>query len=386
MLHSELLWATFASFIAIISCSNDFVTSKFPSQFEQGEAAEFYWDNLDGYIAGIRVYSTGDASDSSDSSDSSHDWILEPNCPDNDSESSCTAYANNGSAYFDGTLADGSQVALGSGYELILLWTDSKSYADIDDDPSEVKSPTFSIVPGTSEDEGSSGGGSGMSKGEKAGIAIAVILVVMFLTLVLWWRYRKERRRRRKNRKRNSERDEEKGDDDRRWISKGLGMKRETRESWSAVSSNLLEKPSPATASGSPKDGRKSSARLYLDDKAELASDPSSPRRASGSVRPEARSAPMVPVELPAEPMRGQDGAAWQSRTASTMFVYDPRPSYALRTPASQHAELNAVSPLSPNTDSDAAVGSLDDSVSPLTPISRKPVGGGVRAAPEGTR
>lgn len=73
MLHSELLWATLASLIAIISCSNDFVTSKFPSEFEQGEAAEFYWDNLDGYIAGIRVYSTGD---SSDSSDSSHDWIL----------------------------------------------------------------------------------------------------------------------------------------------------------------------------------------------------------------------------------------------------------------------------------------------------------------------
>lgn len=312
----------------------------------------------------------------------------EPNCPDNDSESSCTAYANNGSAYWDGTLANGTQVPLGSGYEMVLLWADSESYDDIDGDTSDVKSPTFSIVPGKSGDEGSGGGQSGLNKGEKAGIAIAVILVVMFLVLVLWWRYRKERRRRRRDRRRRAERDEEKGDDDRRWMTaaaKGLVMGKGVRESWTAAS-NLLEKPSPA-ASGSPKDGSKSGGRLYLDDKAELASDPSSPRRAGDKAKPEATIAqPMVPVELPAEPIRGQDDAAWQSRTASTMFVYDPRPSYALRSPAPQHAEPSPVSPVSPIRDSAVAMGPLDDSVSPLTPISRKPVGGGVRAVPEGTR
>ncbi|ROW11258.1 hypothetical protein VMCG_01420 [Cytospora schulzeri] len=397
MLAPGYLWATFATLVVRISCSNDFVTSKFPSEFKQNKTAEFYWDNLDGYIAGIRVYSAaGD-------SDSSSDWILgflkltlstEPNCPDSDSDSSCTAYANNGSAYFDGTLANGDQVPLGSGYELRLLWTDSKSYDDIDDDTSEVTSPTFSIVPGESGDEGSKGS-PGMSKAEKAGIAIAVILVVMFMVLLLLWKLTKERRhRRRRNKRRKAEKDEENGDgEDRRWSSvaaRGLGMKKGMRESWTAAAANLPVKPSPM-AVGSRGIGNKRGGRLYLDYKAELPSDPSNPHQidtqgltaaAGTNTEREVPTISIAPVELPAEPLGGP-GATRQSRIATTTFVYDPRPPYALRSPASQHAELSPVSPLSPNSDGVAAIGALDGSVSPLTPISRKPVGaGGARGAP----
>lgn len=72
MLPSGILWATFASLVVGTSSSNNFVTSKFPSEFQQNETTEFYWENLDGYIAGIRVYSRGKDSDSNSDSE----WIL----------------------------------------------------------------------------------------------------------------------------------------------------------------------------------------------------------------------------------------------------------------------------------------------------------------------
>lgn len=282
-------------------------------------------------------------------------------------------------------------MALGSGYELVLLWTDSKSYDDIDDDTSEVTSPTFSIVPGKSGgEEGSGGAGSGMSKGETAGIAIAVILVVMFLVVVLWWRLTKERRRRRWSRKRQAEKDEEEGDDDRRWTptaARKSWMGKGTQESWVAAT-DLPEKPRPTASRSLIRDMSKRAGRLYLDDKAELPSDPSPPHRidtrglaTAGSTA--APAAPAAPVELPAEPPRGQHAAAWRrSGAAGATFVYDPEPPYALRSPP-PCAEPAAVSPLSPTSAGAGAMGRrslMDGSVSPLTPVSRKPVGGGMRA------
>lgn len=70
MLSSGPLWGTLtASLIVGASCSNDFVRSKFPSEFGQDKETEYYWDNLKGYIAGIRVVSAAQ-------DDSDDNWIL----------------------------------------------------------------------------------------------------------------------------------------------------------------------------------------------------------------------------------------------------------------------------------------------------------------------
>lgn len=70
MLPPELSWLALVSLVARASCSNDFVTSSFPSEFSLDEKTEFYWTDLKGYIAGIRVHASGE------DEDSDSNWIL----------------------------------------------------------------------------------------------------------------------------------------------------------------------------------------------------------------------------------------------------------------------------------------------------------------------
>lgn len=428
MLPYELLWVTFALLVVRVRCSNEFVDSKFPSEFGLDKETEFYWDNLKGYIAGIRVHAAGEESDSDSDSDSDSNWILgqflsldnhqsnhillfslhlkrflnsrlspEPRCSDGDSDSddddddsnsSCTAYANNGSAYFGGGLAvysNGTQLPVGTGYELHLLWTDSKGYDDIDDDTTQEVSPGFSIVanrPG--------GGDSKNSKAEKAGIAIGVILVVVILVLLLFWYWRRERRRnKRRNKRRKAEKDVEKDRDDEGWTSapkQDHGMKQGMLEGWTTA--NTSGKPGPTT-SGIRRNGTGGEGRLYLDDKAELASDsttqqlvgPHGTNATSSKTGLLATRTHVAPVELPTEPLREENATRYLG-TVGPMFVYDPRPSYALWSPASPNAEPIPVSPMSPMGNDVATPDVLDSTVSPVSPITRKPVGGHERVTP----
>lgn len=221
-----------------------------------------------------------------------------------------------------------------------------------------------------------------MSKGEKAGIAVAVVFVIVLLFVVLWWRLRKERRRRRR-RKAEREAEEGHGHGHGRWTpaANGLGKSEGTWTSW--VSAALPEKPSPTAGRGWKGKG---DGQPYLDNKAELPGDSYSQHKpglrsgvtAAGGKTKKARAVrpPVAPVELPTEPMREQD-ATWRSMTPGTTFVYNPRPSYALRTPVSSGAEFGPVSPVSPGPP-----GPVDGSVSPVSPISRKPVGGSVEDPP----
>lgn len=177
---------------------------------------------------------------------------------------------------------------------------------------------------------------------------------------------------------------------------------KDTEESW--TTSNLPTKPSPAVspsaatagAAGIRKISKSSSdgqQQPYLDDKAEM------PAGADGGSRHEidslgtsaarnkaelhGTSAPLGPaaVELPAEPVSGETSSS-QSRTVSTAttFEYNPSPSYALQPPASPGPEPGQVSPVSEGV---GTYNSLADSVSPVTPIVRKPVGGTVGTIPE---
>ncbi|KAK7737406.1 hypothetical protein SLS53_006479 [Cytospora paraplurivora] len=362
MLFFRPLWgALIASLIVGATCSNDFVKSKFPSEFGQDTETEYYWDNLKGYIAGIRVVSAAQ-------DDSDDNWIL--------------AYANNGSAYFGGNLgvySDGTQVPLGSGYTLQLLWTDSDTYDDIDDVGSESTSPEFSIVP-NKEDDSTDSGSSGLTKGEKAGIAVAVILVVLIVILLLWWKIRKHK----KSKKRKLQREAEKGEEDRRWAPppNGPGLGQGTWKTWDAI-----RPPGKigATATESTRIGK--DGKAYLDNKVELAGDSTDPHKpntqglfaASNQPELDATSTAVAAVELPAEPL-GPHGADGQPGRASGLFHYDPRPSYALLSATSPTDETRSVSPVSPHDS--ATVGTLDSAVSPVTPISRKPVGGSVSRAP----
>lgn len=136
---------------------------------------------------------------------------IEPDCP-TDSDDSCTAQSNSGSFTFTGTLANGTNIALGSGYTLELLWTSDQSYDDIDDDTNSVTSPSFSVVP----DDNVSPGSSGLSTGSKAGIAIGVIVLVVLVLLYFWWRWRSKSKSKHEYNgvPRKQRKDEEKADDE----------------------------------------------------------------------------------------------------------------------------------------------------------------------------
>ncbi|KAI3392568.1 hypothetical protein diail_5480 [Diaporthe ilicicola] len=384
MLPSELSWATFASLVLGVSCANDFVTAgngtrSFPLEFGLNRMTTIYWTSRQGYIAGIYLDTNGEGDDSAD-----YNWILAPKCPE-DSDSTCTAYYNSGSAQF---YVNGTAVSLGSGYRLRLLWTTSKSYDDIDDDTEEVTSPEFSVVPAESINRPSQPGGLGGA--EQAGMSIAVIVVVLFLLLVVWFRWRKEKRNKQRTaRQLRYGRDEEHGGWYERWT---MGKRKDTDESWSAA--NLPAKPSPAVAAAGVRKVSKtgSDGQPYMDDKAEMPTDSGNRHEidsygtsaARNKTELDGTSAPLAAVELPAEPVSRQNSAS-QSRTASTAtsgttFEYNPSPPYALQPPASPHPDAGQLSPLSEGV---GTYNSLAGSVSPVTPISRKPVGGTVRTIPE---
>lgn len=177
---------------------------------------------------------------------------------------------------------------------------------------------------------------------------------------------------------------------------------KDTEESWAA--SSLPTKPSPTVSpsavsagaagirkvSNSGSDGQQ---QPYLDDKAEMPAGADGGNRheidsfgtsaARNKTELDGTSAPLGPaaVELPAEPVSGQTSSS-QSRTVSTAttFEYNPSPSYALQPPASPGPDAGQVSPVSEGV---GTYNSLAGSVSPVTPIVRKPVGGTVSTIPE---
>lgn len=285
---------------------------------------------------------------------------------------------------------------LGSGYRLRLLWTNSRTYEDIDDDTEEVESSQFSVVPAEDIEEPSQPHGLGPA--EQAGISIAVIVVVIFLVLVVYFRWRRAKRRReRRERHMRNVQDKEKGGWYERWTA---GKPKDIEESW--ATSDLPTKPAtavPAAAGVGVAGIRKvsktgSDGQPYLDDKAEMPTeggnrheiDSFGTSAARNKTELDGTSAPRGPavVELPAEPVSGQTSSS-QSRTASTAtsattFEYNPNPSYALQSPASPHPEAGQVSPVSEGV---GTYNSLAGSVSPVTPIARKPVGGTVNTIPE---
>lgn len=288
---------------------------------------------------------------------------------------------------------------LGSGYRLRLLWTTSRRYEDIDDDTEEVKSSEFSVVPAEDIPEPDHPS-HGLGPAEQAGISIAVIVVVIFLVLVVWFRWRRAKKRReRRERHMRDVQDKEKGGWYERWTA---GKPKETDESW--TTSNLPTKPTPVVAAAAAGAGiRKvsktgSDRQPYLDDKAEMPTDGGNRHEidsfgtsaARNKTELDGTSAPRGPaaVELPAEPVSAQTSSSSsqsQSRTASTAtsgttFEYNPSPSYALQSPASPHPDAGQVSPVSEGV---GTYNSLAGSVSPVTPIARKPVGGAVNTIPE---
>ncbi|KKY38372.1 hypothetical protein UCDDA912_g01690 [Diaporthe ampelina] len=296
-----------------------------------------------------------------------------------------TPHDNRGSAQF---YVNETAVPLGSGYRLRLLWSTSKTYDDIDDDTEEVESSEFSVVPAEDIQEPSAPS-HGLGPAEQAGIAIAVIVVVIFLLLVVWFRWRKTKRRRRQRRARHTRdvQDKEQGGWYERWTA---GKPNDTEESWAA--GNLPAKPAPAVAAAGVRKVSKtgSGGQPYLDDKAEMATDDGNRHEIDSFGTSAARNkaeldgtgAPLGPgaVELPAEPVSGQTSSS-QSRTASTAtsgttFEYNPNPSYALQSAASPHPDAGQVSPVSEGV---GTYNSLAGSVSPVTPIARKPVGGTAR-------
>lgn len=235
----------------------------------------------------------------------------------------------------------------------------------------------------------------GLGPAEQAGISIAVIVVVIFIVLVVWFRWRRAKRRReRKERYMRNMQDKEKGGWYERWTS---GKPKDTEESW--TTSDLPTKPAPAVAPTVAAAGiRKvsktdSDGQPYLDDKAEMPTDGGNRHEidsfgtsaARNKTELDGTSAPLGPgaVELPAEPVSGQISSS--SRTASTAtsgtaFEYNPNPSYALQPPASPHPDAGQVSPVSEGV---GTYNSLAGSVSPVTPIVRKPVGGTASMIPE---
>lgn len=276
---------------------------------------------------------------------------------------------------------------LGSGYQLRLLWTTSKSYDDIDDDTEEVTSPEFSVVPAEELSTPSHPGGLGPA--EQAGIAIAVVVVVLFLILVVWFRSRREKRRRQRRERQmqnRGARDDVHAGWYERWT---MGKRMDTDESWTA--GNLPAKPSPAVAAAGVRKASKtgSDGQPYIDDKAEMPTDGGNRHgidcygtsAARNKTELDGTSAPLAAVELPAEPVSGRISSRTASTaTSGTTFEYNPNPSYALQQPASPHPDAGLVSPLSEGV---GTYNSLAGSVSPVTPISRKPVGGTVRTIPE---
>lgn len=330
------------------------------------------------------------------------DPFTAPNCPE-DSDSTCEAHDNTGSTQF---YVNETAVPLGSGYRLRLLWTNSKRYEDIDDDTEESESSQFSVVP--AEDIPQPDHPShGLGPAEQAGISIAVIVVVIFLVLVVWFRWRKQKRRReRRERHMRNVQEKEKGGWYERWTA---GKPKDAEESW--TTSNLPTKPAPAVAAAAAtttgagirkvsKTG--SDGRPYLDDKAEMPTDGGNRHEidsfgtsaARNKTELDGTSAPRggpAAVELPAEPVSGQISSSSssspqsQSRTVSTAtsgttFEYNPSPSYALQPPVSPHPDAGQVSPVSEGV---GTYNSLAGSVSPVTPIARKPVGGAVNTIPE---
>lgn len=245
----------------------------------------------------------------------------------------------------------------------------------------------------------------GLGPAEQAGISIAVIVVVIFIVLVVWFRWRRAKRRReRKERYMRNMQDKEKGGWYERWTS---GKPKDTEESW--TTSDLPTKPAPAVAptvaaaAAAPGVGAAAGIRKvsktdsdgqpYLDDKAEMPTDGGNRHEidsfgtsaARNKTELDGTSAPLGPgaVELPAEPVSGQISSS--SRTASTAtsgtaFEYNPNPSYALQPPASPHPDAGQVSPVSEGV---GTYNSLAGSVSPVTPIVRKPVGGTASMIPE---
>lgn len=192
--------------------------------------------------------------------------------------------------------------------------------------------------------------------------------------------------------------DKEQGGWYERWT---VGKPKDEEKSWTA--SNLPTKPAPAVAAaGATGAGiRKvsktgSDGQPYLDDKAEMPTDGGNRHEidsfgtsaARNKTELDGTSAPRggpAAVELPAEPVSGQTSSSSQSRTASTAtsattFEYNPSPSYALQPPASPHPDAGQVSPVSEGV---GTYNSLAGSVSPVTPIARKPVGGTVKSIPE---
>ncbi|KAG8164787.1 hypothetical protein KVR01_005062 [Diaporthe batatas] len=409
MLPSGLSWATFASLVLGVSCANDFVsdntsTRSLPSQFGAGTTKTIYWTNPTGYIVGIYVTGNGQSDDSAD-----YNWVLDPNCPE-ESDSICTAHDNTGHASF---YVNETAIPLGSGYRLRLLWTNSKTYEDVDDDTEEVESSEFSVVPAESLPDLPSDTGHGLGPAEQAGISIAVIVVVIFLLLVIWFRWRrtKKRRERRERLMRGASQDKEQGGWYERWTA-GKPT-RDTEETWTA--SDQPAKPSPTVSSSAvaaaaaaagagavagavgvrkvsntSSDGAQQ-PHPYLDDKAEMPAGADGANRheidslgtsaARNKVELDGTSAPqggLAIAELPAEPVSGHTS----SRTVSsaTTFEYNPNPSYALQPPASPRPDAEMVSPVSEGV---GTYNSLAGSVSPVTPIARKPVGGMVSTIPE---
>lgn len=192
------------------------------------------------------------------------------------------------------------------------------------------------------------------------------------------------------------------------WYEKWTAAKpKDTEQSWTA--SNLPTKPAPAVApavaaAGAGAGVRKvsktgSDGQPYLDDKAEMPTeggnrheiDSFGTSAARNRTELDGTSAPRGgpgAVELPADPVSSSQTSGSQSRTASsatsgTTFEYNPSPSYALQPPASPHPDAGQVSPVS---ESVGTYNSLAGSVSPVTPIARKPVGGIVNAIPEQQR
>lgn len=406
MLPSGLSWAAFASLVLGVRCANDFVTSNsstrsFPSQFGAGKRTTIYWTNTRGFIAGIYVTGSGQSDDSAD-----YNWVLAPNCPE-DSDKKCTAHDNTGSTPF---YVNETAIPLGSGYRLRLLWTESKMYDDVDDDTEQVDSSEFSVVPAESIPEPSPHTGHGLGPAEQAGISIAVIVVVIFLLLIAWFRWRRaKKRRQRKERFMRGVQEKEQGGWYERWTS-GKPTK-DTEEAWTA--SNLPTKPSPAVSPSAAAAAAGAGAGVgagaagvrkvsktggdgqprhpYLDDKAEMPAGADGRKRheidslgtsaARNKVELDGTSAPqggIAVAELPAEPVSGQTS----SRTVSsaTTFEYNPNPSYALQPPGSPRPEVDQVSPVSEGV---GTYNSLAGSVSPVTPIARKPVGGTVNTIPE---
>lgn len=265
-----------------------------------------------------------------------------------------------------------------------------------------MESGEFSVVPAEDipqPDHPSNG----LGPAEQAGISIAVIVVVIFLVLVVWFRWRRAKRRReRKERYMRNVQDKEKGGWYERWTS---GKPKDTEDSW--TTSDLPTKPAPAVAptvaaaaTAAPGAGagiRKvsktdSDGQPYLDDKAEMPTDGGNRHEidsfgtsaARNKTELDGTSAPLAPgaVELPAEPVSEQTSSSRTASTATsgTAFEYNPNPSYALQPPASPHPDAGQVSPVSEGV---GTYNSLAGSVSPVTPIVRKPVGGTGSAVPE---